>query len=80
MTCTTTMLKQRIGAPQTWLNPNMGPDASTGSAPKDGPRKALASFKVPRRIITLAQLPLTSTGKISRSELRRRLGQEATNV
>jgi acyl-CoA synthetase (AMP-forming)/AMP-acid ligase II len=43
-------------------------------------RKALASFKVPRRVIALAQLPLTTTGKFSRSVLRRRLEEENTDV
>ena len=43
-------------------------------------RKSLAAFKVPLRVSTLAQLPLTPTGKVSRSALRRRLDQENTNV
>ncbi|MET0700857.1 MAG: AMP-binding protein [Mycobacterium sp.] len=43
-------------------------------------RKSLPLFKVPHRVITLAQLPLTPTGKVSRSALRRRLDQENIDV
>jgi acyl-CoA synthetase (AMP-forming)/AMP-acid ligase II len=43
-------------------------------------RKSLTPLKVPHRVITLAALPLTPTGKVSRSALRRQLDQENTNV
>jgi acyl-coenzyme A synthetase/AMP-(fatty) acid ligase len=33
---------------------------------------ALASYKCPRRIVFVSELPKTSTGKIRRTELRRR--------
>jgi HIP---CoA ligase len=36
-------------------------------------RQLLAPYKVPRRVVPLAELPLTSTGKVSRTALRRQL-------
>lgn len=39
-------------------------------------RQRLASFKVPRRVVFVAEWPVTSTGKINTSELRRRVTLE----
>ena len=40
-------------------------------------RQALGPYKVPRRLIFLDQLPHTTTGKVSRAQLRRQFGDAA---
>ena len=41
-------------------------------------RQALGPYKVPRRLIFLDQLPHTTTGKVSRAQLRRQFGDAAS--
>jgi acyl-CoA synthetase (AMP-forming)/AMP-acid ligase II len=58
--------------------------AATGGRPSEGEliahcRKLLAPSKIPRRVVTLRQLPMTATGKVSRTALRRQL-EEDTSV
>jgi acyl-CoA synthetase (AMP-forming)/AMP-acid ligase II len=57
--------------------------ASDGQRPSEAEliahcRRSMAPYKVPRRVVALAQLPLTSTGKVSRTALRRRLEGDAS--
>jgi acyl-CoA synthetase (AMP-forming)/AMP-acid ligase II len=48
--------------------------SATPDALKEHVRQNLANYKVPREIIVLDELPRGATGKISRRELRARVG------
>jgi acyl-coenzyme A synthetase/AMP-(fatty) acid ligase len=52
---------------------------TTPESLKQHVRANLASYKVPRDITVLDELPRSSTGKILRNELRARVGAAASN-
>jgi fatty-acyl-CoA synthase len=59
--------------------------AKAGRAPDEDAilnycRGRIASFKTPRHVLFLPELPMTSTGKVRKAELRERAAQSLTGT